>query len=69
MAKTKVTEQQYLNLINDKMKEHAYYRPGMYIKLNAINSNNPLGVTIMGGEEARAIAAWAARMVRQEYEL
>lgn len=69
MSKQKVNEIQYAKLIHKKMQEHEMYKEGMGVELNPESSEKPLGLTIIGGNDARAIFSWAEQQVKKEYEL
>nr|WP_321467257.1 hypothetical protein [uncultured Desulfobulbus sp.] len=69
MTKPKVDEAQYTKLVNEKMKEHELYKKDMGVELNPNNSSSPLGLTVVGGDDARTILSWAENEVRKKYRL
>lgn len=69
MTKPKVNESQYSKLVNEKMKEHKLYKKDMGVKLNPNNSSKPLGLTVVGGDDARTIFAWAENEIQKIYTL
>ena len=69
MNKPRVNESQYAKLVHEKMQDHKMYEEGMGVKLNPDSSERPLGLTVIGGAEARGILAWAKKKVQEEYEL
>ena len=69
MNKAKVNEAEYAKLVNEKMQEHKLYKKGMGVKLNPKNSSRPLGLTVVGGDDARTILSWAKNEVQKKYKL
>jgi len=69
MSKPKVNETLYAKLVHEKMQEHEMYKKGMGVKLNPKGSEKPLGLTVIGDNDARAIMSWAEREVQKEYEV
>lgn len=64
MSKKKINEAQYAKLVHEKMQEHEMYKEGMGVELNPESSEKPLELTVIGGDEARAIISWAEQQVQ-----
>lgn len=69
MNKTKVNEEEYARLINNKMKEHSEYKEGMRVETTPQGTNRPSGLHTEGGIDANGIVAWAQNKIDEEYEL
>lgn len=67
MNKKKVDENQYTQLVNEKMKEHDMYTEGMKIKNIPANTDQSSGYAVYGNGEA--VASWARKEIEKEYVL
>lgn len=69
MNKPQIDEEQYVQLINNKMKEHEFYADDMRVELNPRNASFPSGLSMIGGGGVETIVAWATKQVEDNYEL
>lgn len=70
MHRTVVSAHEYVRLINNKLREHPLYKPGMRVALG--NPSEPHQLTIInesGGGANRAAFAWAQMHIDLGYRL
>ena len=67
MNKKMLDENLYVQLVNEKMKEHDMYTEGMKIENIPANTDQPSGYAVHGNGEA--VASWAEKEIEKEYVL
>ena len=69
MSKKIITAKKYVELINDKIKEHDSYNGKMMVTLNSDSSEKPLGIHIIGEGDVRGIVSWATNQIEKIYKV
>jgi hypothetical protein len=65
MNKKEIDENQYIQLVNEKMKEHDMYTEGMKIENIPANIDQPSGYAVHDNGEA--VVSWATKEIEKKY--
>ena len=69
MDKPVIDEFQYVELMNEKMKEHDEYTEGMHVEIFPGSSERPTGTRAVGEGKVGLVAAWADREIKKQYAI